>query len=53
MDSRKWRIGGGQVMTVDFRFSEQELYELWAVFRDNPDAVQMLSDLVGRGDNRE
>lgn len=40
-------------MTVGFRFSEQELYELWAVFRDNPDAVQMLSDLIGRGDNRE
>lgn len=29
-------------MTDGFRFSEQELYELWAVFRDNPDAVQML-----------
>jgi len=40
-------------MTVGFRFSEQELYELWAVFRDNPDAVQMLSDFIGRGDNRE
>ena len=40
-------------MTVGFRFSEQELYELWAVFRDNPDAVQMLSDLIGRGNNPE
>lgn len=40
-------------MTVGFRFSEQELYELWTVFRDNPDAVQMLSDFIGRGDNRE
>ena len=40
-------------MTVDFVYSKQELYELWLVFRDNPNAVQMLSDFIGRGDNRQ
>ena len=40
-------------MTVGFVYSKQELYELWLVFRDNPNAVQMLSDFIGRGDNRQ
>ena len=39
-------------MTVGFVYSKQELYELWFVFRDHPNAVQMLSDFMGRGDNR-
>ena len=39
-------------MTVGFTYSEQELYELWFRFRDQENAVQMLSDFMGRGDNR-
>ena len=40
-------------MTVGFAYSKQELYELWYVFRDDPTALQMLSDFIGRGDNRQ
>ena len=40
-------------MTVGFVYSEQELYELWFRFRDQENAVQMLSDFMGRGDNRQ
>ena len=40
-------------MTVGFTYSEQELYELWFRFRDQENAVQMLSDFMGRGDNRQ
>lgn len=40
-------------MTVGFTYSEQELYELWFRFRDQENAVQMLSDFIGRGDNRQ
>ena len=40
-------------MTVGFAYSEQELYELWYVFRDDSNAVQILSDFIGRGDNRQ
>ena len=39
-------------MTVGFTYSEQELYELWFRFRDQENAAQMLSDFMGRGDNR-
>ena len=40
-------------MTVGFVYTRQELYELWLKFRDNSDAVQILSDFIGRGDNRK
>ena len=40
-------------MTVGFAYSEQELYELWYVFRDDSNAVQILSDFIERGDNRQ
>lgn len=40
-------------MTVGFVYTRQELYELWLKFRDNADAVQILSDFIGRGDNRQ
>lgn len=40
-------------MTVGFAYSEQELYELWYVFRDDSNAVQILFDFIGRGDNRQ
>lgn len=40
-------------MTVGFAYSEQELYELWFRFRDQENAIQMLSDFIGRGDNRQ
>ena len=40
-------------MTVGFVYTRQELYELWLKFRDNADAVQILADFIGRGDNRQ
>ena len=40
-------------MTVGYTYTKQELYELWFRFRDQENAVQMLSDFIGRGDNRQ
>jgi len=41
------------ILTVGFTYTTEELYELWCKFSDEVDAVRLLSDFIGRGDNRE
>ena len=40
-------------MTVGFLYTKDELFEIWSKFSDDIDAVQTLSDFIGRGDNRK